>query len=240
MKHSDHFDTVGMGAIINAKWEAPHHRPPNVGEDDSVHQRSRSNRVKDLLHGFDEHSAEPRPLLIIPIKGFVEFRLCFFAQYNREIHRRALARARALICSHGLTASGRAMLSARRRSNSARSLGKRGAASVSLTTLSQIASAIARRSSTPSRSKPRSCNVGTICCYHISVFWGVQQRHQLICVIPLDEIEIFRQSMCNLCTLSILGVPPSNRADRRACLAAWRAFGCASAAGRVGFCRNSF
>jgi hypothetical protein len=52
-------------------------------------------------------------------------------QDDGQVHCRALARARALITSHGVTASGRAMLSAKRRSRSARCAAESGAATLS-------------------------------------------------------------------------------------------------------------
>ena len=93
-------------------------RLADVCEDDGVQLRVCPNPVEHPLDPAANSIPQARPLALVEIEGFVELGLGLVAQDDRQAHRRALANARSLTSSHDVTASGRAMLSASRLSNS--------------------------------------------------------------------------------------------------------------------------
>jgi hypothetical protein len=156
VKHSNDFDSIRVRPVEDAVRETADDCFSNVRERALINERRCRDSIEYLLDFGCEFDAEPGTLGFVLIKCLVKFELSFVAQDEAQAHRRALASARALMTSHGVTASGRAMLSAKRRSNSERCASERGAASISRATLSQMESATERRSSALSASNPSS------------------------------------------------------------------------------------
>ena len=77
-------------------------------------------RSKLICTAFKELNSKPLPLTCVPIYRLVKLKPRLIAEYDRQRHDSILRIASAFTDSHGVTASGRAMLSANRRSNSTR------------------------------------------------------------------------------------------------------------------------
>ncbi len=109
-----------------ARWkmlyvgEAGHDGLWKVREDHGVRLGGVHNLIEDALAPNDEVDTQAGRAGLVVIKRLVEFPGCFVAQVEPEAHFSAIASARALTASHGMTASGREMLSARRPSSSRR------------------------------------------------------------------------------------------------------------------------
>src|SRR5438034_1364587 len=97
--------SIRMRAVEDAIRKPPSRAFANVREDGRVEFRALCNSVERSLHLGRKLWPESGALPVIEIEGFVKLRLRFGAEDNGQAHFRALASARALIISHGLTAS---------------------------------------------------------------------------------------------------------------------------------------
>src|SRR5262249_54934265 len=129
MKHGKDLDPVLVRSVEHAVRKPAHNPFTDVREHYLMHQGVDRDSVEHLLHFGNKFRAEACPFGVVPIECLVELSFGLIPQYNWQVHCRALARARALMTSHGVTASGRAMLSDKRRSNSARWAVESGATS---------------------------------------------------------------------------------------------------------------
>jgi hypothetical protein len=120
VKNGDDLDTRGVRPVIHAVRESVHNGLANVREYDRMHLGIDGDPIKYLLYPGHEVNTPTCPLALVIIERFIELGEGLIAQNDGEAHERALARARAFTTSQGVTASGRAMLSASRRSSSFR------------------------------------------------------------------------------------------------------------------------
>src|ERR1700693_2904054 len=116
MKHRDDFHPILMRTVKHAVGKPAHHCLANIHEYYLVHQRVNRDVVKYCLDLANKLASESDSLRSVPIERPIKPRLGLVSEDDRQGHCRALARARALMISQGVTASGRAMLSAKRRS----------------------------------------------------------------------------------------------------------------------------
>lgn len=120
MEDGEDFDSVRFDPIKDAIGKACNRRFANIGKNERMQCRIRTDAVERFLHPGRERHAQARRLVHVVGERLVELGLRLVAKDDREIHRRARASARALTTSQEVTASGRARLSARRRSSSCR------------------------------------------------------------------------------------------------------------------------
>ena len=104
VEDSQDFHPIGMGAIEHDIAEPCHDRLANITKHDPMQKRIGPDAVEDSLHSRHEIGAKPGLLRLVIIKDFVKFGLSLVAEDDGKTHCRALARARALISSQGVTA----------------------------------------------------------------------------------------------------------------------------------------
>src|SRR5262245_56383661 len=120
VEDGDDLDPIRLRPVVDAVREPPHHCSADVGEHLLVNQRIGRDAVEHPLHfGYKlcSQSGAPR---FVPVERLVKLRFRLGAEDDGEAHFRALSSARALMTSQGVTASGRAILSASSCSSSAR------------------------------------------------------------------------------------------------------------------------
>ena len=118
MKDRDDFHSSYIGSVEDAVGVARHNRLKYIGENHRIQPRILGDPIEDNLHPRDKGDTQTGSLRLIEIERLVKLSLGLGSEDDWKTHRRARSMARALISSQGVTASGRAILSASRRSSS--------------------------------------------------------------------------------------------------------------------------
>ncbi len=119
MEDRDDLNSEGFRTIEHAVRRALDDRFSDIGEDDRMDLWVRRDSVEYVLNSRCENDTRTWFLVFVKIKSLIEFDPSFVAEDDRQLQRfAALANASTLISSHAVMASGRALLSASRRSSS--------------------------------------------------------------------------------------------------------------------------
>lgn len=106
MKDCQDFDLIRVRPVEYAVRKPSYYGFANIGHYDRVHQRLGADMVEHALHLGCKRWPQACSLRLVPIEGLIELGLRFSPQDYGQVHCLALARARALTTSQGVTASG--------------------------------------------------------------------------------------------------------------------------------------
>ena len=155
MKYGKNDHRVPANPEVHGKRKSSCNRPSHIVENNWIVLRIGRGFGNCLVNFDNKFFTKTWTLLVISIRGIIEFAFGRRSENNPQSHRAKRARVVAFISSQGMTSSGNASSSATRRSNSVRCCSVRGNVLASTQMLAQISSTSASLSSTFRRSMPK-------------------------------------------------------------------------------------